>query len=177
MEDHVGHCDQANKPSKTKVLFVSAPPSSYAETITFDDRNLQPINLVNNRFLPVEVKFSYLDTTLNIKCRDNEDVVFRNKKAGNAFGALRKCLFSNPIIFVDAKRAIYEGLVLFIVLYGAESWYLTEKLSSMLGIFPNCCVRSMCRVAVTKCYNFTIINEELLTRLNLREIDDYISKR
>ena len=30
MEVHVGHCDQPNKPPKTEVLFVSAPPSSYA---------------------------------------------------------------------------------------------------------------------------------------------------
>ena len=30
MEVHVGHCDQPNKPSKTKVLFVSSPRSSYA---------------------------------------------------------------------------------------------------------------------------------------------------
>ena len=30
MEVHVGHCDQPNKPSTTKVLFVSSPPSSYA---------------------------------------------------------------------------------------------------------------------------------------------------
>ena len=82
MEVHVGHCDQPNKPSKTEVLFVSDPPSSYAESTTFDDRNLQPINLGNNRFLPVVTKFSYLGTTLNIDCRDNKDAVYRIKKAG-----------------------------------------------------------------------------------------------
>ena len=66
MEVHIGHCDQPNKPSKTEVLFVSAPPSSYAEPTTFDDRYLQLINLGNNRFLPVLTKFSYLGKTLNM---------------------------------------------------------------------------------------------------------------
>ena len=61
-------------------------------------------------FLPVVTKFNYLGRNLNIDCRDNEDVVLRIKKAGNAFGALRKCLFSNPNISVDVKRAVYEGL-------------------------------------------------------------------
>ena len=61
-------------------------------------------------FLPVVTKFNYLGRNLNIDCRDNEDVVLRIKKAGNAFGALRKCLFSNPNISVDAKRVVYEGL-------------------------------------------------------------------
>ena len=93
MEVHVGHCDQPNKSSKTDVLFVSAPPSSYAEPTIFDDINLQPINLGNNRFLPIVTKFNYLGTTLNIDCRDNEVVVFKIKRAGNAFGALRKYFY------------------------------------------------------------------------------------
>ena len=77
MEVHVGHRDQPKQSSKTKVLFVSASPSSHVEPTTFDDRNLQTINLGNNRFLPVATKFNYLSTILNIDCRDNEDAVFR----------------------------------------------------------------------------------------------------
>ena len=80
MEVHVDHSDQPNKPTKTEVLFGSTPPSSYAESTTFDDRNLQLINLGNNRFQPVVRKFSYLGTTLNIDCRDNEDFVLEIKK-------------------------------------------------------------------------------------------------
>ena len=144
MEFYVGHCDQPNKPSKTQVLFVSAPPSSYAEPTTFDDRNLQPINLGNNRFLPVVTKFSYLGTTLNIDCRDNENVVFKIKKACNAFGALRKCLFSNPKISVHVKRAVYEGLILSILLYGAESWCLYQKVIFFVAYFS----QSLCKIYV-----------------------------
>ena len=88
------------------------------------------------------------------------------------------------------KQAVYERLVFSILLYGTESCCLTEKLFSMLRIFHNrcvrsmcrvtvteCCVRSMCRVTVTECYNFRISNEELLRRLDLRKVDDYITKR
>ena len=174
MKVHVGYRDQPNKPSKTEVLFVSAPPSCYAEPTTFDVRNLQPINLGNNRFLPVVTKFNYLSATLNIDCRDNEDVVFQTKTAGNAFGAIRKCLFPNPNVSVDAKQAVYEGL-LSILLYGAESWCFTKKLFSTLRIFDNRCFRSIWRVTVTECNNFRISNEELL--ICLRKIDGYATVR
>ena len=113
---------------------------------------------------------------MNTDCRDSEDVVFRIKKAGNSCGALRKCFFSNPNISVDEKRAAYERLILSILLYGAESWCLTEKLFFMLRIFHNLFARSKCRATVTECYNFRISNEELLRRLNLREIYYYITK-
>ena len=46
----------------------------------------------------------------------------------------------------------------------------------MLRIFHNYCVRSMCRVTVTGCYDIRISNEELLRRLNLRKIDAYITE-
>ena len=72
---------------------------------------------------------------MNNDCENNEDVVFRIKKAGDLFDALRKCLFSNSNISAVAKRAVYAGLILPILLYGAESWCLTEKLFSVLRIF------------------------------------------
>ena len=37
-------------------------------------------------------------------------------------------------------------------------------------------VKSMCRVTLTQCYNLRISNGALLRRLNLRAIDDYVTK-
>ena len=50
MKIHVGNRKEPNKPSKTEVLFVSAPPSCYVDTKTFDNTNLQPIELGNDMF-------------------------------------------------------------------------------------------------------------------------------
>ena len=46
----------------------------------------------------------------------------------------------------------------------------------MLRIVHHQCVNLMCRVALTQCYNFRISKQELLKRLNLRTIDDYVTK-
>ena len=177
IEVHVDHCNQPNKPSKTEVLFVSVPPSSYTVTTNFDNRNLKPINLGNNKFLPVVTRFSCLGTNLNIDCRNNKVVVFRITKAGNAFGTLRKCLLSNSNISVFAKQTVYEGLILPILLHGAGSWFHTKNLFSVLRIFQYRCVRSICRVTLSQCLNIRISNGELLRRLNLRTIGDYVTKR
>ena len=82
-------------------------------------------------------RFSCLGANLNIDCRNNEVVVFRTTKVGNAFDTLRKCLLSKSNISVVAKRAVYEGLILPILLHGAGSWFLTEKLFSMLRFFQH----------------------------------------
>ena len=47
----------------------------------------------------------------------------------------------------------------------------------MLRMFHNRCVRSMFRVTLSQCYSFRISNEELFRCLNLRAIDDYVTKR
>ena len=92
-------------------------------------------------------RLRYLGTYLNTNCRyNNKDVIFRIKKAGNAFGVLRKCLFSNPNISVDAKRAVYEGPILPTLLYGA--------LFSIMRVFYHRRVRSMCRISIYQYQNF-----------------------
>ena len=41
---------------------------------------------------------------------------------------------------------------------------------------PSMC-KSICRVTLTQCSNFRRSNEKLLRHLNLRTIDDYVTKR
>ena len=177
MEVHTGHVDEPDKPSKTEVLFVAAPASRYVNPDTFDDADLTDLVLSNGRFIPIVDKFVYLGTTLTRNCRDDEDVKARIKKAGNAFGALRKCLFSNPSISLDAKRIIYEGLILSILLYGSECWCLTEKLFNLLRVFHARCVRAMCRVNRWHTRKYRIRTLDLLKRTGLNTIDVYVSRR
>jgi len=49
-----------NKLSKTEVLFVVAPNSLYAIPSTFDSKNLDSIDLDENRFISVVDRFCYL---------------------------------------------------------------------------------------------------------------------
>lgn len=104
-------------------------------------------------------------------------MISRINKASNAFGALRKCIFASRSINNEAKKSVYEGLILSILLYGSESWCITEKLFNMLRVFHNRCVRAMCNITMKDVYEKRISTDELLERLGLSSIDSYVHKR
>ena len=108
---------------------------------------------------------------------DAIDVDSRIEAAGKAFGALRGCVFSSTHINTVAKRAVYESLILGILLYGAESWSNTEVMLDRLRVFHARCVRSMCRVSRKHTWQHHISTGELEQRLGLDTIDTYLKRR
>ena len=59
--------------------------------------------------------------------KDTVDTEKRIKQASGAFGSLLKCVFKRKDITKEAKVAVYNSLILSILLYGSESWALTKK--------------------------------------------------
>ena len=177
MEVHVGDTRNLDKPSKTEILFVAAPSSTYTSPDTYDNTNLNHVRLDENCFLPIVDHFCYLGTILSRNCSDQADVTNRIRKASNAFGSLRKCLFANSKVSLSIKSYVYIGLVLPIMLYGSESWCLTENLFHMLRLFQRRCIRSMCGVSMKDVFENHLSTDDLLNKLNMSSIDSYVSKR
>ncbi len=96
---------------------------------------------------------------------------------GRAFGALRRCLFASSSVSPAAKAAAYEGVVLAILLYGSESWCLTEVLLQQLRALHGRCLRSMCRVTRAHTWRLRITSDELMCRLGLDAADFYVARR
>ena len=107
-------------------------------------------------------------------CSDEADVQRRIQKAGNAFGVLRKCLFSSTQVAPKVKGKVYSSFILPILLYGAECWSLTEQLLNNIRRFHHRCVRSICRVNRYYTWTNRIQTVDLLTRLSVQSIDTYI---
>lgn len=143
MEVHAGDRNAGTAP-KTEVLFVAAPGTLYEDPATWDNTDLSDIELGDGRFIPVTAEFKYLGSMLNRNCRDGLDVDVRLKAASAAFGALKRCVFSVKAITARAKRAVYVGLILAILLHGAESWCLTEGVYNRLRRFH---AQSACHVS------------------------------
>ena len=108
--------------------------------------NLNDITLPNGRFIPVISEFRYLGSYITRDGSDTKDVRARINSAARAFGALSKCIFQSRHVKRDAKRAVYERLILSICLYGCESWCLKETLYTELRQFHARCVRTMSRM-------------------------------
>ena len=177
MEVHVGDRSQPDKPAKTEILFVAAPDKSYENPQSYDNTDLSPVELGNGLFIPIVERFCYLGTILSRNCKDTDDIRNRIKRASNAFGALRKSLFSNPTISEKVKGSVYTSLILPILLYGSECWCLSENLLHEIRLFHHACIRSMCRVNLSHTFKHRIATESLRKRLDLQSIDSYIVKR
>ena len=114
---------------------------------------------------------------LTSDCRYTLDVESRIKAASNAFGALRNCLFTSTSISFMAKKSVYEGLILAILLYGSEHLCLTELIFRKLRVFHARCVRTMCRVNLQHVRSHRISTTELLDRTGLLSINFYVTRR
>ena len=75
------------------------------------------------------------------------------------------------------RGKIYNSLVLGILLYGCESWVLTEMLRAKLEAFHNRCVRAMCGVTRTHVRSLSGGHEALRQRLGIPSMQLLISTR
>ena len=176
MEIHTGVSDPRG-PSKTVILFLPKPSHLYDNPDTFDDADLSDFIINHNSYLPVVSTFPYLGSVVSMSCSDDCDVDTRIRKAAGAFGSLKKCIFTSPSIIETVKGSVYQSLILPILLYGSECWSLTEEMMRKIRNFHNRCVRTMCRVNLRHTHLHHISTAELLERLSIRPIDDYICRR
>ena len=131
----------------------------------------------DGNYILIVAEFKYLGSILSRDCKDNSDVIERIDAASHAFGALRKCLFRSTNISYQAKKLVYEGLILSILLYGSETWCQTEKFFRKLRVFHARCVRTMCRVTRLHTRVHNIRTEDLLQRIGLVSIGIYVTRR
>ena len=176
MEVHTGELNPRTA-SKTEILFCPKPLFLYRDPDSYDDTDLSDIIIDDHHYIPIVDFFPYLGSVISSDTSDTKDVTLRIKKASNAFGALRKCIFASTNVKLELKALIYTSVILPILLYGCECWCLTESLNRKLRNFHNQCVRAMCRVNLRHTFLHGIFTKELLNRLSLEPIDTYICKQ
>ena len=71
----------------------------------------------------------------------DEDVMARIGKARSAFNTLASIWRSREITTTTTKLRIFNSNVKSVLLYGSETWRMTEKTVSKLQTFINRCLR------------------------------------
>ena len=175
MEVHSGNGTAAK--SKSEFMFCPAPAHTYTDAATFDGADLSDVQLPGGRSMHFVQRFCYLGDIVASDCGDAYAVDARIESAGKAFGALRKCVFACTYVSPAAKVAAYEALVLSILLYGAESWCLTEHLYDRLRVFHARCLRCICYVSRKHTREHHISTESLMKQLGVDAIDFYVAQR
>ena len=107
-------------------------------------RVTQPVQLYGEDIEDVE-EFIYLGSVMSSDGSSDAEVKARLAKARNAFRTLRN-FWRNGNISQKTKLRIFKTNVLSSLLYGAESWKITETVLKKLEVFQRRCLRSILRI-------------------------------
>jgi hypothetical protein len=111
---------------KTKYMIISRHPNSGQN---------QNIRIANELFENV-AKFKYLGTTLTNQNGIHDEIKSR-LNSGNACYYSVQNLLSSRLISKNLKIKIYKNVILPVVLYGCETWFLTLREEHGLRVFEN----------------------------------------
>jgi len=139
--------------------------------------NLGDVVISDDFFIQIVRFFKYLGDVVMGDGGDGEAVRTRISDAGKAFGSLRNCIFSASNVDKAAKSAVYITVVIAVLLYGCESWCLTEELLGRLRVFHAQCIRVMCRVTLKHTWEHHLSSQCLARRLGLDSIDILVTRR
>ena len=121
---------------------------------------------------------TYLGSIIHCSLSDSHDVANRIRKASAAFGALQETIFGTKYVPLQAKAALYSSGVLSVLLYGCESWCLTQKgMLTPLRNWHNKRIREMCRVTMHQVELYGITSVELQKRIGIWDLDYYVGRR
>ena len=101
----------------------------------------------------------------------------KRPKTSQAFGALRRGVFTSKSTSLNVKKAVYTALILSVLLHGAEAWSLTETEIHRLRCFHAQRVQETCRINRFQTWKKRISTSQLLNDLKLKPIETYIDQR
>jgi len=124
-----------------------APSPAATATVMAGDTQLNSVD-----------KFCYLDSYLANTIAVDSDINSRLAKAGDAFGKLQRRLWSEHSVSLPINIAVYQAVVLSMLLYGCESWVLYRRSVHKLDEFH---MRCQCRIAGIKWQDWVPTTEVL----------------
>ena len=133
--------------------------------------NEHPIKLDNEDIENV-ASFTYLGSVITVDGGTERDVLVRIGKARTAFLLLRP-VWRSKELSQRTKLRIFNTNVKSVLMYGAETWRVTKKISDKIQAFTNRCLRNILEVR----WPNTISNEDLLAKNPGREDDDPNQKK
>jgi hypothetical protein len=102
----------------------------------------------------------------------------RTSNSGNAYYLSVQNFWPSRLLWKNAKISIYQAIILPVVLYGCETWFLTLREEHRQGVFENRVLRGIfgSRSEVTEGWR-KLHNEELRDLYSLRSIIIMIKSR
>ena len=141
------------------------------KVLRMNTRVTQPIQLFGEDIAEVN-EFVYLGSLMSVDGSSDAEVKARLSKARHAFRTLRN-FWRNQNISQHTKLRIYKTNVLSSLLYGAESWKITEAVLKKLEVFQRKCLRIILGIF----WPNIITNADLQERTSITPVTDVICRR
>ena len=143
---------------KTKLMKINARSD---QQVTIDNKNIEEVQ-----------EFVYLGSKITTDGNSEMDVLLRLSKARGAFAVLRN-IWRSSKIGTKTKLKIFKSNVLGVLLYGAESWKVSQSVCHKIDVFQTRCLRRILKIFWPR----TISNEELYRRTNTAPLSVEIKRR
>lgn len=141
------------------------------KVMRINSNNNTPLFIYNNKIEEVE-KFEYLGSMLSQDGGVSMDVENRIRKARVSFAILNRIWNSRNLV-LKTKINIFNACVKSVLLYGCETWHVTNAITSSVKTFINRCLRRILGIWWPR----TIPNEQLWHITQQATIEKEILKR
>ncbi len=141
------------------------------EVMKMNNRQQDPLQLYQEDIKEVD-KFVYLGSVVNKEGGADEDIKSRINKARYAFNTLRP-IWRSATLSLNNKIRIFNTNVKSVLLYGSETWRVTNTNTKKLQSFTNKCLRNILNIRWPE----VISNEQLWDRTRQNPIDIDVKKR
>ena len=141
------------------------------EVMRMNNRQQDPLQLYGENIKEVD-KFTYLGSVVSKDGGTDEDIKSRINKARYTFNTLRP-IWKSTALSLHNKIRIFNTNVKSVLLYGSETWRVTNTSTHKLQTFVNRCLRSILRIRWPE----VVSNERLLEMTRQAPLDIDIKRR
>jgi len=145
------------------------------EEIRVNAKNNRPLHIGNEIINRVE-HFTYLGSNISADGGALKDVNMRIQKARGAFAKLLN-VWKSTSITKHLKMKIFNACVKSVLLYGCETWFVTNEVKRKLQVYVNSCYRRILKIWWTGNPEDWPSNEKLLQKAGQQDINKEIQMR
>jgi hypothetical protein len=149
---HIGKNDQK---SKSEAMYVS--PNFTEDLKTSSSSNITSRFIVKDGYIDFTDKFKYLGSIISNDLKDDSEIDARIKKATSQIGALKN-FFKCKRISLATKFQIFQAIPINTVLWGCESWSMSDKICEKLKNFYHKNIRRILNINMHEVQSYKITN-------------------
>ena len=148
--------------AKTKIMSIGAGTDDDQPTITLRGNALEAVE-----------EFSYLGSKVGQTARVDGEVSTRLEKAATVYQMWRRKVFRSRSVSKKTKAHVFRVMVMSVLLYGSETWAVTQQDLKRLHAFQMKCLRDIIGVTLWNKRR----NEDILAEVGEIPVEDQVKLR